>query len=326
MIKLATIGTSWITADFVKAAQTVEGIEYVGAYSRDIIKARVFAAKFGGKLCFDNLDEFACSEDFDSVYIASPNVFHYEQSKLLLSAGKNVICEKPITVTPEQLSELQKLAKEKDLVYMEAIMFLHLPELQILKDAMKTIGNITSAHFDFSQLSSKYKLLTPDFVPNIFNPRMAAGCLMDIGIYNVYTALELFGVPETIKADSYFMSTGADSHGVAVFNYPDKQVTLNYSKVAQSYGYSQIFGDNGTILIPSISQLNNMKVIYTDGTEKILTEDLKRTYIMSCEAKAFRNYIEKKDNYPEYNYVSDIALKTSKAMFEIRNQNPEFLF
>ena len=155
---------------------------------------------------------------------------------------------------------------------------------------------------------------------------MAAGCLMDIGIYNVYTALELFGVPETIKADSYFMSTGADSHGVAVFNYPDKQVTLNYSKVAQSYGYSQIFGDNGTILIPSISQLNNMKVIYSDGIEKILSEDLSRTYIMSCEAKAFRNYIEKKDNYPEYNYVSDIALKTSKAMFEIRKQNPEFLF
>ena len=55
------------------------------------------------------------------MYIASPNSLHYEQSKLFLQNGKHVICEKPITVEPEQLEELQQLAQQKQLIYLEAL-------------------------------------------------------------------------------------------------------------------------------------------------------------------------------------------------------------
>ena len=62
-------------------------------------------------------------------------------------------------------------------------MYLHLPERYVLKNAVKSIGKITSAHLDFSQLSSKYAAFAAGGLPNIFNPKFATGCLMDLGMY-----------------------------------------------------------------------------------------------------------------------------------------------
>ena len=326
-MRLASIGTSWITASFIDAALTVDGIDYVGCYSRDIDKARAFVNKFGDNIfCTNSLDELL-QTDIDAVYIASPNFLHYKHAKICLENNKNVICEKPLAVNPSEITELQALAKSKGLVYMEAIMALHIDELEILKNAMNTIGKITSAHLDFSQLSSKYKLITEDYTPNIFNPEMATGCLMDIGVYNVYLAIELFGVPDKIISDCYFMQTGSDSHGTAIFNYSDKQVTLNFSKVGQSHGYSQIFGDEGTILIPSISQLHDMKVIYNDNREVILSGEENRQYVMSGEARSLKNFIENPEKYNEkYRHSLEMSVLVSNAMKEIREQNPKFSF
>ena len=327
MMKFSTIGTSWITESFVKAALTIDEWEYAGAYSRSLDKATEFSSRFGVKKGWNSLEDMLSDDSISAVYVASPNKYHYEHSKKCLEKGKNVICEKPLCVNPNEIEELQSLAAEKGLIYMEAIMFLYTPELVSLRDMMNKIGNITSAHFDFSQLSSKYKLLSEDYTPNIFNPELAAGCLMDIGVYNVYTALALFGKPVKITSDSYFMFTGADSHGTAIFDYSDKQVTLNYSKVAQSYGYSQIFGDKGTILLPSISQLNDMKVCFSDGSGRVFSDGENRTRLMSYEAKAFLEFIKGNTEYSVgYEYASELALNVSETMKIIRSQNRAFRF
>ncbi len=52
----------------------------------------------------------------DIVHICTPNSQHFEQAKAALLAGKHVFCEKPLTVTSDQASELVKIAKEKNLV------------------------------------------------------------------------------------------------------------------------------------------------------------------------------------------------------------------
>ncbi len=116
-MKYGVIGTGWIAEEFVKGANLTGKMELAAVYSRTEEKGREFADKFGCKTVVTSLESFAKSNDFTSVYIASPNALHYEQSKLMLENGKNVICEKPITVTPEQLEELQQLADEKKLIY-----------------------------------------------------------------------------------------------------------------------------------------------------------------------------------------------------------------
>ena len=319
MVKFAVIGTGWIAEEFVKGTELVEGLKFSAVYSRSKEKGKAFAEPFGGAEVFDDINALAKS-DVDAVYIASPNSLHYEQSKLMLQNGKHVICEKPITVESEEFEELRALAQEKGLVYMEAIMYMHLPARKTLKKALENLGEITTAHFDFSQLSSKYPALKRGDLPNIFNPKFATGCLMDLGIYCVYPALDLFGEPKKITSTAGFLSTGADGYGTTVFDYEDKQVTLTFSKVGQSRFGSQIFGDNGTISTPSISKLVNVSYFDNDGNETALTPDTEKHVLMSYEAQSFYNYIINPEAKQELEIINGLTLAVSKAMKIIREK------
>lgn len=320
MIKFGVVGSGWIAEEFVKGSRLVDGFEFAAMYSRTDEKGREFAGKFADVPVFTDLNEFAES-DIDAVYIASPNVFHYSQSKLMLEHGKHVLCEKPITVSPDEFVELCELAESKNLIYTEAIMMLHLPAKDLLKNALEKIGKITSAHFDFSQLSSKYEALKQGENPNIFNPEMKTGCLRDLGIYCYYPAVEYFGIPQNIISSAGFVETGADGYGTAILNYPETQITLTYSKLGQDYCGSQIFGDKGTITIESISKLTNMEIHYSDGkTEKIYGE-LPKHELMSFEAKNFYDYITNREKTEQKYFENNRKiLSVLRLMYEVKNQ------
>ena len=67
----------------------------------------------------DNYNELL--EHVDSVYIVSPPAQHYTQIKEALNKGKHVLCEAPIAISVAQYDELMILAKEKNLILMDAI-------------------------------------------------------------------------------------------------------------------------------------------------------------------------------------------------------------
>ncbi len=316
-MRYGVIGTGWIAKSFIDGARMLCNAEFSAVYSRTTESGNKFASENNIPEVFTDINEFA-KGDFDAVYIASPNRLHFEQSKLMLQNGKHVICEKPITVEPEELLELQALARQNRLIYIEAIMYMFNPARELLKAAIKKIGRITSVHFDFSQLSSKYPAYLAGSLPNIFNPALATGCLMDLGIYCIYPALDLFGLPPKITACAHFMESGADGSGNAALLYPDKLVNLTYSKLGQDRLGSQIFGDEGTIVIESISKLINMKLIDNGGNVTEIIGDVAKEKIMGYEAEAFEKFIKNPDD-PYYTTVCKRALQVSKVMKEIRD-------
>ncbi len=295
MIKFGVVGSGWIAEEFVKGAKLVDGFVFSAMYSRTYEKGKAFAEKFGDVPVYTDINDFAKS-DIDAVYIASPNSLHYSQSKLMLENGKHVLCEKPITITPEEFIELSSLAESKNLVYTEAIMMLHLSQRKVIKEKLKALGNVSTAHFDFSQLSSKYPALIRGENPNIFNPAMKTGCLRDLGIYCFYPAIDFFGIPEKIISSAGFLSTGADGYGTAILDYADKQITLTYSKIGQDFSGSQIIGDKGTMTFGSISKLTDVEIYYNDGSKEKLVGEIEKHILMSEEAKDFCEYISTKDN------------------------------
>ena len=316
-MRYGVIGTGWIAKSFIDGARMLCNADFIAVYSRTEESGGKFANENQIPNVYTDINEFA-KGDFDAVYIASPNKLHYEQTKLMLQSGKHVICEKPITVEPEELEELQALAKENGLVYIEAIMYMFNPARDLLKEAIGKIGRITSVHFDFSQLSSKYPAYLEGKLPNIFNPALATGCLMDLGIYCVYPALDIFGLPEKITACASFMESGADGSGNAALLYSDKLVNLTYSKLGQDRLGSQIFGDKGTITIESISKLINMYIIDNSGNKTEIIGNVPKEKLMGYEAKAFEKFIANPDD-EYYAVTSERALQTSKIMKEIRN-------
>lgn len=140
-MKLAVIGTGWIVKSFIDGLKFAPDFELFAVYSRSRERGEKFAKENGISTVYTSLDELAASPA-ECVYIASPNALHYTQSKKMLESGKHVICEKPITVTPDEFSELCEIADRNKLIYIEAIMYMHSPVRAALREALGDIGKV----------------------------------------------------------------------------------------------------------------------------------------------------------------------------------------
>ena len=261
----------------------------------------------------------AVTDKIDAVYIASPNKLHIEQARVFLEHGKHVICEKPLSAHAKDVAELQALAKERGLIYLEAIMFMHLPQRKLLEEALKKIGDISVTKIDFCQRSSKYDAYLAGSLPNIFNPALETGALMDLGVYCVYPALYLFGKPQNTLAVSHLLASGADGSDIVAMQYPDKLVNLVFSKVGQAGANTDFQGTNGTVSVESISKLANISIRYNNGTVEEVCGEEEKFKLMGYEAKDFYRYItEPEASRAEYEQCSALAYDVSVYMEEIR--------
>ncbi len=318
MIRYGVIGTGWITRSLINGAAACPELKLTAVYSRTIERGTSFAADYGSPQVYTDLEAMAASDDLDMVYIASPNVCHMEQSRLFLEHGKHVLCEKPLSADPDEVEALQHLAAKKGRLFREAIMLLYQPQLAILKEAIDAIGTISVAHFKFCQLSSKYEDYCRGEIPNIFNPALHTGTLMDLGVYCVYPALLLFGQPQEVTATASFLTTGADGAGTALLQYPDKQITLSYSKIGQGAAPSEIVGDRGTVTVEHIAKMENVRLhMYGEQPRLLYGADKKET-LMGREIAAFARAIQGEDTLSDT--ADHLALEVSRLMQCIRQK------
>ena len=66
-------------------------------------------AEHGGVVAYSDFDEMLADKMIDSVHICTPHYLHFEMAKKALAAGKQVVCEKPVTMTEEEYDELCQL-------------------------------------------------------------------------------------------------------------------------------------------------------------------------------------------------------------------------
>lgn len=316
MIRLAVIGTNWITDKFIAATLQTEQYKLLAVYSRNINTAENFGNKYGNLLYFTVLDDLATCAEIDAVYIASPNSLHYQQAKLLLSHGKHIISEKPLTSNYEQTNELIELARKKQLVLFEAVKTLYLPNYTQIKTYLPKLGKLRKVFFNYCQYSSRYSKYLQGDLPNTFNPVFSSGSIMDIGIYCVSTALSLWGKPRSIQANACLLDSHVDAHGSIIMNYGDFDIVIFHSKVSDSKIASEIQGEMGSIVIENIADCE--KVIYNSRTNSLVNITLnqhenKLVYEAQCFAKLVKNRITE---HPGLNH----SLLVSQVLTEIRQQ------
>ena len=85
-----------------------------------------------------------CSSPADVVYVGSVNPTHYELVTQLLTAGRAVLCEKPLCINVRQTQELVALARQQDTFLMEAIWTRCFPSVRRMMQELKagTIGEV----------------------------------------------------------------------------------------------------------------------------------------------------------------------------------------
>lgn len=267
-INLGTIGSGSIVRTILDDVKRTEGIELAAVYSRSADKAKALAADYGCETTYTDMDAFLSDPKVNTVYIATPNLLHYEQAKRALLAGKHVILEKPFTTRRDYAEELAAIAKENRLLLVEAAPTSFLPNFAILKEQLKKILPVKLVLSNYSQYSGRYDAVLRGEKPAIFDPSYAGGCLMDINFYNVLLNVLLFGEP---KKAAYLPNTRAgysDTSGVMVMEY-DGFVSSN-AGAKDTWGVNsfQIEGEKGYIYIENGSNgLKSVRVVTKTSDE-----------------------------------------------------------
>lgn len=312
-MKIATIGTSFITEWFLSAAAKIDNAEPIAVYSRNEQKGKDLASQYGIQKVYTDLDAMLKDDEIECVYVASPNSLHYQHASAALKAGKHVICEKPFTSTTKELKELSEQAKSKHLFLFEAIVTIHMPNYISLKEKLPELGDIKMVQCNFSQYSSRYDKFMAGEAVNVFDPKFSGGALMDINIYNLHFVMNLFGKPNDVH---YYpnMTRGIDTSGVLVLNYEGFHAVCVGCKDTKSHNISQIQGEKGYITLNSeTSRCANYSLTTNDGTvlPAIKQEDIALYY----EIKDFMKIMEEQD------YAAcEALLKYSNEVMEVLEQ------
>lgn len=260
-VRFGIIGTNFITDWVLAGAFQDPRFEVTAVYSRSQETATQFAQKYSISLTFTSLQELARCEEVDAVYIASPNIFHAEQSILMLEHGKHVLCEKPLAMSAAEASAMFAAARKTGVTLMEAMKPTLTPNFRALLENFHKIGKVRQYFAAFCQYSSRYDRFKAGELPNAFNPALGSGALRDIGVYTLYPLVVLAGKPLRVQSDSVRMSSGIDGLGSIILEYPGFLATVIYSKLANAHLPAQILGEEGTFVVNKINHIQELRLL-----------------------------------------------------------------
>ncbi|MBP2636891.1 MAG: dehydrogenase [Firmicutes bacterium] len=231
--------------------------------SRSQEAADQFAGSYNIPRAYNDYLSLVRDPDIDVIYIATPHSLHYENAKLCLEHNKHVLCEKSFTVNLNQATALTQLAKENNLFLMEAFWTKFLPAYQLLNQtiAKGEIGNITHfrAQYGFAPTGARYV--------RKFDPNLAGGTLLDIGVYALGVAAMLLGYqPEHMYSNAIIGEYGTDTFNSIMLSYPNgitaHLITAIGTVIEQE---AVLFGTKGQITLPNFSALQSFIVAKSDG-------------------------------------------------------------
>lgn len=318
-MKLGIIGKGMIVKEYLPQLDRVEGLEVValmGSPGKEQ-EAAAFCTEHGIGHCVTNLEEMV-SLGVDTVYVATPNLFHYEQSRAALELGLDVICEKPMCANWAQTKALVELAKEKGRFLFEAITTLHYPNYRTIRQWLPRLGRIKLVQSQFCQYSSRYDAFLRGVVHPVFDPEKAGGTLIDLGVYNLFFVMGLFGMPESVQYLAN-VDRGIDTSGILTMGYPDFSAVCVAAKECPGNSGCLIQGTRGVIrttLQPS--RLGEVRLELNDGTLETCDDGSDRCRA-EMEFRIFADAIARRD-YDFCYALLETSLEVAKVMTQARAQ------
>lgn len=330
MLKVGTVGTSWITEQFIQAIQA-SGLYHLRAiYSRSAETGKALAEQYEADYYSDELNNLLFDPLIDVMYIASPNGLHFEQTMRAIRAGKHVIVEKPMFTSVAEWQQAHALAKEMNVMLFEAVVHVHNANYKRLKQLVNLKRDeltrpFLGANLNIGQYSSKYgqyahAMENGEPAPNVFNLDFAAGTLMDIGVYPIYVAIDLFGSPQKVSYHTVTGANGVDLFGQIVLNYGSYHVNIFVSKAVHSCLPSEIYLDEETLVIEGITRIDKVHLI-NKAAQAAKLIDYTPNNPMAAEVEHFAQMMNRRNDLQQkllYENWTQLSLQVAQVMEDLR--------
>jgi predicted dehydrogenase len=200
-LRWGILATGWISQKFaldLLIAPSTRGVDDIASHkiaavaSRSVDSADSFVRKIWSEagLPYDkeaenvkklgSYEELYESDQIDVIYIGTPHSHHYRNAHDALSAGKSVVCEKPLTVNAAQAEVLVNLAKEKNVFLMEAVWTRMQPVAEEVQQIAKSgiLGELRGVQ---AELCIDFEVENLDPSHRMVAPELAGGALLDLG-------------------------------------------------------------------------------------------------------------------------------------------------
>jgi len=322
-MKLGIIGSGMIVQDFLSFAPEIEGLEIMAicVTPKSEEKGKKLCNNYNISTCYTNFDVMLKDERINVVYIAVPNHLHYFFAEKSIKANKHVICEKPFTSNVKEMQSLIYLAKEKDVILLEAVSTHYLPNTVHIRQCLEKLGNIKIVTANYSQYSSRYDDFKNGIIQPAFDPKMSGGALMDLNIYNINFVVSLFGKPNAVNYEAN-IENGIDTSGILTLSYDAFKCVCIGAKDCKAPTVTTIQGDKGCITIRTpVNSIEEYTVIMantTDQTMECTYNYNQGRHRMYHEFVAFVEMIDNKQ-YDKSRQMLEISLITMEIQTKARN-------
>lgn len=239
------LGTARINRRLVPAMRAARRSTIAAVASRDGRRAEACAREYQIPTAHGSYEALLRDRAVTAIYIPLPNTLHVEWTLRALDAGKHVLCEKPLALSPEDVDRVAAVARASGLVVAEGFMFRHEPLVSrvvtaIAEGAIGTLRSIT-AGFTFQQ----------DRTPDVrLDPALGGGSLWDVGCYAVNAARLVAGAEPLAVCG---VATRSSAHGVdeafaGLLQFPAGVIGMVQSGFRSPYRtWLTVTGSDGTL-------------------------------------------------------------------------------
>ena len=243
VLRVGIAGAGRIAARFVAEARYVSGVSVEAVHSRTWERTKEFADRH--ELEWANQSYEDLLGHVDAVYVATPHDTHYDYTKRAIEAGLHVLCEKPMTLSRAQTSELFDLAAARGVVLLEAVKTAFSPGFQRMVAVARSgsIGQVRSVDATFTKLvDSGREMVGAD-----------GGSISELATYPLLAAVKLLGLGFT---DLQTVSLRPPGSQVEVFSridltYPHAVASARTGLGVKAEGDLVVAGSAGYIYVPA---------------------------------------------------------------------------
>ncbi len=258
----ATLGCGVIANELAVALEK-NGRKLYSVANRTHSKAVDFAAKYGISKVYDSIEDVFEDKNVDIIYISTPHNTHINFLLKALKSGKHVLCEKAITLNSDELETALHTAKENGVILAEAMTVYHMPVYKKLGELIQSgsLGELRMLQLNFGSYKDY------DMSNRFFNPDLAGGALLDIGVYALsFIRMFMSQAPDKVLSQVKYAPSGVDEQaGILLMNPAGEMATASITLHAKQPKRGLAAFDKGYIEVYNYPRAEKATVTYTDS-------------------------------------------------------------
>ena len=315
----ACIGCGHIANEAAQAmAET--GRQFYCVASRSEKNAKAFAEKHGIKKVYASCDEVFSDENVDIVYIATPHNRHLEYILKAAESKKHALCEKAITLNSDELKRAVEACEKNGVILAEAMTVYHMPVYEKISKYIENgaLGKLKMVEVNLG--SSKVY----DMKNRFFNPELAGGAMLDIGVYALSFVRCFFSENATeVKSVVKKAPSGVDEQAVMLLkNGKNEMASVTLSLTAKLPRTAVASFENGFAEIENYNRSKRANITFLNGETVEITDD-RDVSPLAFEIEDMEKAVGKGENRMRLDYTADVMEIMTKTRLEWGVKYPE---